>query len=407
MLCVCLLSTVLPAAAGEAITWDDCVSEGSQIHPDLIAAREAVEVARLRKAVAASPYFPRVDADLDRSRSRSEVEVGRYSYGVSASQLIFDGFATRAQVRSAGAELEASRSAYAGTSTQVRFRLRSAFLELLRVQELVTLTSDIAGRREKNAELVTLRYEAGREHRGSLLRAEAVTAQAQFDIRQSHRAVQVAQRELLKELGREKFVALVAVGQMDVELTGHEKPSLEELSAVHPETRQLESATKVREAGVTAARSSFLPRISARASYGRGDEHWPPREDSWTVGAGLSLPIFEGGSRKAGLSQARAALGRARALERSGKDAVTLALEQAWAARLDRLQWLVVQEKFLESALERAAIASAQYSSGLISFEDWNGIEDELVSARKALLNARRDAAVAEAGWHRAKGEGF
>ena len=63
-----------------------------------------------------------------------------------------------------------------------------------------------------------------------------------------------------------------------------------------------------------------------------------------------------------------------------------------------------MQEKYLAAVEERARIAGAQYSSGLISFDDWVIIEDNLIDARKSFLNVRADALVAEATWIQAKG---
>ena len=68
---------------------------------------------------------------------------------------------------------------------------------------------------------------------------------------------------------------------------------------------------------------------------------------------------------------------------------------------MDKVQ---VQKKFLEAAEERANIAQAQYSSGLILFDNWIIIEDNLVQVRKSFLDTQADALVTEANWIQAKG---
>jgi len=64
-----------------------------------------------------------------------------------------------------------------------------------------------------------------------------------------------------------------------------------------------------------------------------------------------------------------------------------------------------VQRKFLEAAQERARIAEAQYSLGLIQFDNWTIIEDDLVGTKKAFLDTQANALLAEANWISAKGE--
>ena len=64
-----------------------------------------------------------------------------------------------------------------------------------------------------------------------------------------------------------------------------------------------------------------------------------------------------------------------------------------------------MQKKFLDAAEERSNIARAQYSLGLIQFDGWTIIEDNLVRAKKSFLDAQSSALLAEADWFQAKGE--
>jgi outer membrane protein TolC len=70
----------------------------------------------------------------------------------------------------------------------------------------------------------------------------------------------------------------------------------------------------------------------------------------------------------------------------------------------DAITNMSVQKKFLGAADERAKITRAQYSTGLATFNDWIIIEDNLVKAQKAYLNAQAEMLVAEAYWIQAIG---
>jgi hypothetical protein len=72
---------------------------------------------------------------------------------------------------------------------------------------------------------------------------------------------------------------------------------------------------------------------------------------------------------------------------------------------LDAIDNVKVQKKFLVADEERAKIAEGQYSLGLIQFDSWTIIEDSLVKAKKAFIDAEASALQAEAGWIQAKGE--
>jgi outer membrane protein TolC len=92
------------------------------------------------------------------------------------------------------------------------------------------------------------------------------------------------------------------------------------------------------------------------------------------------------------------------AQEQSLKDALSLTLEQDWAALQDAIEQVKVRQKFLDADEERAKIARAQYSVGLISFDNWTIIEDNLVLSKTAYLNAQAQALLSEAGWIAAQG---
>jgi outer membrane protein TolC len=63
-----------------------------------------------------------------------------------------------------------------------------------------------------------------------------------------------------------------------------------------------------------------------------------------------------------------------------------------------------VQNAQLEAAEVRATVARAQYQQGLISFQDWDTIENSLVTSQKSWLASRLAADQAEAAWQNTMG---
>ncbi len=394
------------ARAEETLTWRDCVNEAKKNHPDLIAARENLNQALAARTITTSARLPQVSASAAErtSKASSSDRTESFSYGVSGKQLLFDGFKTAYDSAAAAENVKSAQYAFDLVSSQVRERLRAAFIELLKTQELLVITENIASRRKQNLELVKLRYEAGREHKGSLLTAEANLAQAGFETDQARRNVDLARRRLLKEMGRTEFAAVKVTGDFTMVSSPAETPDFNRLAENHPRRRELAARTEATRFGEKSARAYYFPQLYANASADRSDADWPPRDSDWSAGLSLSLPLFEGGSRKAKIGKAAAALDQARADERSGYDAVVLTLAEVWKGLQDAAGNVDVQQKFLAAAEERAKIAQAQYSSGFITFDNWTIIEDDLVSARKTFLNTQANTLIAEANWIQAKG---
>jgi outer membrane protein TolC len=398
------------AQAQEALSWQDCVKEAAKNHPDLIAAVEEVKQSEAEKKITASTLFPQVDSSLSASTGRTDSgkvssSADSYTYGLSGTQLIFDGTKTIQDVKAASENIKASKENFRFTSVTVRFRLRSAFVSLLEAQESLKITQEIYDIRRSNLELITLRYESGLEHRGALLTAEADLANAKYGIDQAKRALEVAQRDLVKEMGRQQLVPMVAKGNFEVSDRVKEKPDFVALVKNNPSLQQLIAQKNAAQFSLNSAYANFSPTLSGSAGAGKAGAHWEPKNDQWNLGLTLSMPIFEGGLRFAQVDQARALLKQLRENERSTKDSLVLTLEETWATLQDTIENVGVQRKSLIASEERSKIAQAQYSIGLIAFDNWTIIEDNLVSAKRSLLNAQTNALLAEAGWVQAKGE--
>jgi len=393
-------------SAEEILTWQDCVKEAHKNHADLISAQEVVKQAKADKMIATSAILPQISSQLSEvtSKPTSNSISNTYAYGVSAQQLLFDGLKTPYEIAAAAKNVKAAQYNYDVTSSNIRLRLRTAFISLLNSQELLTITKDIALRRKQNADLIKLLYEGGMEHRGALLTAQANLAQADFNVVQAGRAITVSQRQLSKEMGRAEVRPIRATGSLEVITAKRERPNFEALAATNPFLENLAAKKEAAQFGLKSAKAEFFPTISVNASAGRTDSSWPPRDDEWSAGVTLTFPIFEGGRRLAEVSKAKAVLNQARADERSNRDGVTLTLEQAWTAWQNAIDTVAVQKEILRAADERAKISRVQYTNGLLSFDNWTIIEDNLAQAQTNFLSAQANAFIAEAQWVQARG---
>ena len=395
------------ASAAENLTWEQCVLESRKNHPDLVSAREKINQASADRSIAASALFPQVNGsfDADTSRTAHSKRLESYSYGVGGSQLLFDGFKTRDEVEQAAKNIDVNRYNYEVTSSNIRLRLRTAFIDLLEAQQSLELTQRIADRRRQNRDLIRLRYESGNENKGALMTAEANLAQAEFEIEQAKRSIGLARRNLSKELGRGGSSDLAVTGSFDVSQKFSEKPDFQKMSVSTPFLRVLALQKEAARWGVESAKASFFPSVFANGFLGRSASQWPPRDNEFSAGATVSMPFFEGGSLVAGESKARAFYRQTEADEKSGLDGIALTLENTWAQLEDAVGFVEVEQKVLEANQTRSKIAEAEYSTGLVNFNDWTIIEDNLVNTEKAYLNAQANAVLAEAGWLQAKGE--
>lgn len=399
-------STVRIVSGAESLDWKLCVREALEKNRELIAAKSSWEESLYAVRSAGSKYLPELSgsASYGRSKAGESDQSDSYSYGLSARQMVYDGGRTSSDVGVARARADASEQSLRAASARVRYRLNTAFAGLLKAQKLVVLESDIGKRREQLTKLVRLRYEAGREHRGSLLTAEAREAEAATDREAAARSLAVAKRRLATEVGLDPGTDITATGALQVPLSGSKEPDFDALAKQTPNVLETGHEVRVALEGVRSSRASFLPSVDISASVSRSADEWPPRDDDWRGGVSLSLPIFRGGQRVADFSKSKSAYRRMLVVEEKQCREAAEGLQRWWVARENAIARIGVRRKFMDAALERARIAESQYTSGMLSFDNWIIIEDDAVTAEKSLLDAQVNAMVSDAEWTQAKG---
>lgn len=425
ILLLLLFPAINEARADETLAWEVCVKEAKKDHPDLISALEKVNQAKASKEITRSAYLPQLGFDASEITTKrpsfgtagSSVDLvssssnapanGRnttYQFETTAQQLLFDGFKTSYDLSTAERNIVAAKYFYDVTSSNVRLRLRTAYVELLGAQEYVKVTQEIETRRKQNLEMVKLNYEGGLEHKGSLMTSEADLVQASYNVAQAVRNIYLYQRQLTKELGRANFVPMEVTGNFEVKDSARMLPNFETITETNPLLRQLVAQKEAAKFGLKSAYANFFPQIYANGSLGNTNTTWPPDKNQYSIGTSITFPIFDGGNKFASVDKAKGVLGQSMADERSGRDGVILTLANTWTQLQDAIDNVGVQKTALAAAQERAKIADAEYSIGLMLYDNWIIIEDNLVSAETAYINAETAALVAEANWVQAKG---
>jgi outer membrane protein TolC len=402
-----LLLLALPAAAADAaaLTWEDAAAEAARANPSLASSRLSVDASRASYYSSFNGFMP----SLTLSNSVSESNSSRQpSYAASASAgLTLFSAGQAASIRSASAALNTAEASLRSASAALRSSLRQTFSALLFSQASLETSRSITVIRGHDAELVTLRYEAGRESKGNMLRAKAQNLQAQAAVASAERDLRTAQRDMARQLGREGFEPFLATGTFASAPPPARPDDFRALLPLRTDVALAEAALRSSKASLDSADSVFWPTLSASYSRSRaGATEFPNRTNGWSAGASLSYALFGGGPAAAYLNTKASRLGYERTQSdlAAARQAALSDLETAWSNYADAADQVVVQDALLAAARQRNDEADVRYGSGLMSFEIWEGIVSERVSTERQALSARRAAMDAETAWHRALG---
>jgi outer membrane protein TolC len=393
----------LNASCLNALTWDECVDIAKQNNPQVISAKEKINQAISQKKINASSLFPQLSASFKDQESKimedNQDVINSYSYGLTGSMLLFDGFQTIYKIKASSMDLQKAEYDYQNISSQVRYDLRVAFIQLKYAKELVSLTQAIAERRKQNEGIVALRYKVGREHRGSLKTAQADLDASESEVRQALRQVDLARAKLSEVLGKEISNDIEVNYDEDLKDMDNEQIDFSKLMQDHPQVKSYNFQMKSTKYSLSSAKANYFPEIFANASVGGSSTDNSSPQNSWNAGINVTLPIFKGRQTRETIKQLKSKLKQSESDLADTENSVLYNLKDKWNNLKNSIEDSVVQEKYLDAALERAKISQAEYSTGLITFDDWTIIENNLVNAKKSLLNAQTNAYIAQAEW--------
>lgn len=396
--------------AGPALSWTDCLREAQTQHPGLLAAREAVNAAQASVRAAQAARLPQLSASGQAGYAEnSEVTGGEDSYraSVDVDQVLYDGGNTRSAVQLAEADATAALAEARQSEADILYNLRVAYADLLWAQEQIGLLEQIRQRRADNVEMVELRYQGGQEHQGSLALNQAALKEAETDLLQARRNLEITRGTLARALGRERDDAeLTLSGSLDdVPMPGVVDRAA--IARVTPASVQVEVALSRARSSLRQARSGRQPTLSAYGTASRYGDEWSVEEDSVGAGVRLSIPLWAGGQTGADIRRAAARLAAAEASLADTLNSQRTRVDQSLQSFQEAVEALAVRRQFLEAQELRAAIAREQYGNGLLEFDNWDIIENDLINRQKSLLETRRQAWRAEAAWWQVTGRGL
>ena len=427
------------AATPSGMTWQNCLEEAARNNPQILAARANQDKAEAQVDSAKAPFLPQISASADAGRNWTGQESGesaalsasggrstsgtglaseragmvgledefpgrnQFSYGLTMRQSIFSGFGDQARLEKSRLGITAAAATLARIQAQAAYELRAAFIQNLLAGEMLDLLRKVRDRRRENLRLVGLRFQGGRDNKGSVLRSEAALAQSEADVNASERQVHLVAVQLERAMGRKPTGdsrAWESPRLPTVDLT----PDFDRLVAESPAVKEAATGIQVSESAIQVARSKGQPDLSAFASATRSGD-WAPSSTRLAVGLSLTVPLYTGGSASADYRSAVADLSAVRNNFQGLELQQRLDLETGWVGFRDAAERLVVAGKTLSAAVLQATIAQNQYSLGLVSFQDWDLVEGNLADAGRNLLQAKRELLLAEATWWKVRGQ--
>lgn len=384
-----LSATALSPAVASAETLLGALAKAYTNNSELNAARAGVRVTDEDVAIAKSGYRPVISGVGEyQAASRGGVEIETGSFGIQLQQSLFDGFQTRNSVRAAEASVRAAVESLRNTEQTVLFNAASAYMDVIRDRQIAALTERNVEFLSEQVRAARSRLEVGEGTRTDVAQAEASRSAAEAQVAAARAQAEASAATYRQYIG--EAPGRLAAGSAVKGLPKNLDSAFSLATVQHPAILATTHLVDAAAYSVKTAEGALLPQVSATASAARNwqDDNLPgvgsndETFDSVSVGARITIPIYQGGRVSAQVRQAKESLGQARIRVDVTRDQVRAAVTSAWT------QFQAAREQV---AANRALVAAAQLALNGV-------IEERNVGQRTTLdvLNAQADVITAQ-----------
>lgn len=354
--------------------------------------------------VARGGYLPRVDLTAGTGRESLKTpptnvkdDYTRRGYALTLNQMVFDGFATRSEVRKLDKARLVRYYELLETSENVALEASRAYLDVLRYRFLVDLAEDNYIRHKATHEQLKARTASGVGRRVDLEQAGSRLALAEVNLTTETANLHDVSARYQRLVGNMPPDVIVPPSLVGSALPASPKAALDILHRRNPTLHAAIENIEAAQHDIAAKRSAYSPRVDLRARTESTSNYQGVSGDrDYNVAEVVfSWNLFNGGSD--------------RARERQFMERKHMAVEMREKACRDTRQTLLIayndvlrlkeQANYLATQvalLEKTRDAYRdQFNVGQRTLLDLLDTENELLSARRASVNADTDLTLA------------
>ncbi len=287
------------------------------------------------------------------------------------------------------------------------------YLARTSAQHRYLLSNQALETRNESLRLVRARYEAGAADALQVEEATGLVQEATAVLERTDREFRQAGNALALLIGQKDAHALLPRAPAELHsIVSSVQPGLPSaVLAQRPDVLAAEHRLRAENANIGAARAAFFPRISLTGFLGSASTElsdlFTQSQRAWTFSPSLSIPLFDGGGRKAALDLAHVRKESAVVAYEKSIQVAFLEVSDALAA-IDTLgREERAREALAQSSSKSRELSEARYRAGLDDNLVFLDAQRREFSAQLQLIEVRTQRQAAAAQLFRALGGGW
>jgi multidrug efflux system outer membrane protein len=382
-----------------------------------------VEESRAIAAEVHGQLFPGIGYEANADRGRNAQLGNPYTQGAGATADGFDGYLGAAwefdlwgRVRrldeAARAQFLASGDARRGVELSLVSDVATAYYELLELDAELSIAHQATQSFGESLKLFKRQLEGGVASGLETSSAEAAMAASEAQVPDIEMRIALKENQISVLVGRSPG----PIARGTVLARESEPPDVpvglpSDLLERRPDVRQAEEEARAANADIGVTVGGFLPRIGLSAVLGAVS----PSLDAittrgaglWSVGAGATGPLFQGGGLRGQYDQAKAAWDEARLRYQQAALSAFADVANALVSRQRLTEKRTDEARAVVSYEEAVRLATKRYAAGRASYFEVLQAQQLLFPAEVVLAQARRDDFIAVVQLYKALGGGW
>jgi outer membrane protein len=405
--CGAALSVLAGMSPVSAQTLTEALAYTYNTNPQLLAQRALLRQTDEGVPQALSNWRPTVTFTGEAGINRGSVNEGagdQFStfktreLNLQLTQPVYRGGRTEAQTRQAINLVQSARAQTLAVETTVFQAVAQAFFDTYRDQELVEVNRNNEAVLKKQLDATRDRFRVGEVTRTDVAQAESSLAQATANRIASEGQLEVSRAEYTRAVGHPPGRLILASERPVLPTSRDEVLAL--AATDNPNVISAGFAEAAARDNIDVVRGQLLPQISIvgdlNRSYGPSITLHTAREDTASVVAQLTMPLYEGGAIYSQTRQAEQTVGQRRSQVDDARRAAVQTATQSWATLMSARAAVAsfgaavkAAQIALEGTQQEAMVGSRTVLDVLIS-------EQQLFTTQSQLVVAQHDAALAE-----------
>jgi outer membrane protein len=398
------------APSATTITINAALVMSYRSNPQLNAQRASARATDENVAIALGGYRPRITASGSLTETHLETfnrgvpgcatcgNVGAATYGITATQTLFNGFQTGNRTRQAEAQVFAARETLRTTEQTVLLSAVTAYMNLLRDGAILELQRSNVAALELQLRQTRDRFNVGEVTRTDVAQSESRLAAGRSSLLSAESNYVTARANFRQVIGVEPG-RLVAATPVDRFSPSTLPAAIARARTEHPTVTAATYNIDAANFAVKIAEGALYPTLSlvgrADKTHGSTTNLTTASNLSASASAQLSVPLYQGGSEYATIRQAKETLGQRRLDLDVARDQVVSTVTQAWG----QMQAAKSQIEATKAQVAAAVIAldgvREEARVGQRTTLDVLNAQQDLVNARVAVVTAERERVVA------------